>query len=133
MSWKLCFITILLVATFSVAQGQQLQIHITSPKDMDSVSQRHLVTGTVSDTTAIIWVVIHPMVTSDFWIQPKVNKRGNSWNVTVYIGDETHGIGEQFELSAIVNPRKTLKETMKFQEWPESESKSEIIEVTRKK
>jgi hypothetical protein len=109
------------------------KIAITTPCDGARVSQRQFVGGTVSDSNAQVWVIIHPMVTSDYWVQPNVTVReGGKWKVLCYFGEpiQEHS-GRPYEVMAFVNPKETLREGQQLPSWPGAQSKSQAIEVVR--
>ena len=108
------------------------KITITSPRDGDSVAARSFVEGTVSDPQSKLWVVIHPMKVSSFWVQPDVSvKEDGAWKVMAYFGRAADK-GEHFEVIAIANPKKQLKEGEILDGWPEAQWSSKAVEVTRK-
>ena len=110
------------------------EIAITFPVSGALVDQRCFVSGTVSSTVASVIVVIHPMVTSKYWVQPKVTVRNDrSWKVGVYVGaDSPRESGELFEIAAIATPIESLKEADVLDDWPRGAARSGIVEVQRK-
>lgn len=125
---------VFLMVTASVVYGQQLKLRIAAPPDKAKVPERPFVEGTVTDPNAKVWVVVHPMEVSDYWVQPSVTVKGNgTWKVMIYIGRPgTIDVGKQFEIMAVANPKARLKEGDVLREWPEAQRKSQVIEVTRK-
>ncbi len=117
-----------------LAAGQGENITIKFPSDGASVSERPIVQGVVMDKTAQVWVIVHPMKTSDYWVQPKVTVRKEGlWRVQVYIGRPGNiDVGKHFEMMAVANPKQTLHEGKVLGTWPEAQSQSEVIEVIRK-
>lgn len=121
-------------STPSAATSEQSQpIHITAPKDNEQVAELPMVEGMVSSSTAKVWVIVHPMEVSDYWVQPPVTVReGGKWKVQIHIGRPgAVDVGKHFEILAVANPKNSLKEGV-LKEWPEAEWKSQVIEVTRK-
>jgi hypothetical protein len=95
--------------------------------------ERPFVEGTVSDPNASVWVVIHPMEVSDFYVQPRTSMRAaGRWTVQHYVG-QTGGrdAGKHFEIRAVVDPNQRLREGMKLPDWPRVKTQSPIIEVVR--
>jgi hypothetical protein len=131
---KLFLIAIILVVTISVVKGQQFNLRITSPLDKARVPERPYVEGTVTDSNAKVWVIVHPMEVSDYWVQPSVTVKENStWKVKIYIGRPgSIDVGKQFEIMAVTNPKASLKEGTVLSGWPEAQEKSQVIEVTRR-
>ncbi len=109
-------------------------LRITAPSDRGLVPERPLVEGTVADPNAEVWVIVHPMEVSDYWVQPSVTiKEDGTWKVLIYIGRPgTIDVGKQFEIMAVANPKVTLSEGKILSGWPEAQLKSQVIEVTRR-
>ena len=109
-----------------------LEISISSPVDGEKVNQRHYIVGEVSDPSADVIVVVHPVSVSEFWIQPPVTVRKNGqWRVKAYFGRQGMDYGEEYEVRAFANPRPQIKEG-KYNSWPTAEAKSEVVVVIRK-
>ncbi len=133
-------IIMLLIALFyiifvlTVVMAQVENIAVNSPPDGTSVLERPIVGGSVAGNVAQVWVIVHPMETSDYWVQPKVAvRRGGLWRVQVYIGQPgSIDVGKHFEIMAVANPRRTLREGLVLGTWPEAESQSAVIEVIRR-
>jgi len=107
---------------------------ITAPCNGSSVSPRDFVEGTVSDANAKVWVVVHSMETSDYWVQPAITLRQyGHWRVLCYFGENgNQHSGKRYEVLAITNPRESLSEGQLFAAWPDGQSKSQIVEVVRR-
>lgn len=112
----------------------QVPIIITSPNNNESVSQRPLIQGSVSNSSYEVWVIVHPMEVADYWVQPRLTVRDNGiWKTSIYIGREGNiDVGKHFEIMAIANPKDKLEEGMKLSYWPDAEKKSEIVDLIRK-
>ena len=113
---------------------QQVPIIINTPVNNESVAQRPLIQGSVADSSYEVWVIVHPMGVSDYWVQPKLTIRSNGiWKTSIYIGREGNvDAGKHFEIMAIANPSEKIEEGMKLSYWPDAEEKSEIVELIRK-
>lgn len=110
-----------------------LKIVITAPCSDTRVKPRHFVEGVVMDPNAQVFVVIHPIVASDYWVQPNVTVREKGkWKVLCYFGEigQQH-TGAQFEVMAFANPRQNLREGQLLDNWPEAESKSQVTQAIR--
>lgn len=106
-------------------------IQITSPYSGSQVSQRTYLEGFVSDPRSEVWVVIHPMEVSSYWVQPSITVRENgTWKVMAYFG-RAGDVGKRFEIMALANPKKRLTEAEILNEWPEAQWRSDVIEVIR--
>jgi len=109
-------------------------ISILTPKNSTIVPGRPIVKGTVRDRNSEVWVIIHPMEVSDYWVQPRTTVRGDgSWSVYVYIGRPgAVDVGKHFEIRAVANPKNKLREGKVLNYWPDADGLSPIIEVVRK-
>jgi hypothetical protein len=114
--------------------GQELSIEITVPSDRDEVSWRPIVEGRVSDPNAKVWVIVKPVSVSDFWVQPKASvNRDGTWRVQIYIGRPgTFDTGNLFEVLAVANPHRRLREGDILNDWPAAKSRSHLFLVKRK-
>jgi hypothetical protein len=133
MTRKVILPIVLLAATILIAGEEQLKVRITAPADKSQVPERPFVKGTVSDANAVVWVVVHPMDTSDYWVQPPVTvKEDGAWKVKIYIGRPGNAdVGKQFEIIAVTNSESEIKEGDVLKNWPKAQAKSQVIEVTR--
>lgn len=106
---------------------------ITSPAPNAKVGARAMVEGTVGDATATVWVVVHPLEVSDYWVQPRVTvKEDGNWKVMAYFGEAGRAHrGKRFEIMAVRNPKDRLSEGNKLAFWPEAEQASQVVEVLR--
>ncbi len=115
-------------------QKPKLLINITEPTEGPAVPRRPFVKGTVSDPNAKVWVIVHPMETGNYWVQPSLTpKKDGTWKVMIYIGRPgTEDVGKHFEIMAVANPEKKLKEGDVLSGYPEAKGKTQVIELTRK-
>ena len=121
--------TMLFVAT---AGAEDLSISIKEPTDGLKVTHREYVKGTVSDSHAEVWVVIHPVETSGYWIQPPVTVKNNgAWKVKAYFGRAGMDAGKEFEIRAFANPVSDFREGISSN-WPSSAARSDVVDVVRK-
>jgi hypothetical protein len=121
------------LACFSQAQQIPLTVTTSEPQPNATVEQRDTVSGSVSDPQAKVWVVVHPIGTSEFWVQPPVTlNTDGTWSVLAYFGRE--GLldrGNLYEIRAFVNPSESL-ESGERRSWPLAAAESQSITVTRK-
>lgn len=108
-------------------------IRIVEPSSESLVSSRQTVAGTVSDPSSSVWVVVHPLDTSSYWVQPKTEVRSDgSWGGIVYFGRSSSvDTRKAFEVRAIVNPRVQLSEGQVLETWPEAIAVSNATVVRR--
>lgn len=118
-----------------LAQTQETSsnVRIIVPQDGSILPWLQIVEGTVADTDAEVWVIVHPMEVSDFWVQPRVTvRKDGAWNVCAYIGSGPDSdIGKQFEIMAVANPKYKLNEWYILGSWPDAQWSSQVITVTR--
>ncbi len=108
------------------------KITVTAPCDRATVAPRHFVEGMISDSNAQVWVIIRPMETADYWVQPNVTVReGGKWKVLCYFGEPGKHSGKPYEVMAFGNPKEKLKEGQLLSNWPQAQSKSQVVEVVR--
>lgn len=125
---------LLLVSSGAAVLAQSpLQVRIAIPPNGSLVGHREEVSGTVSDPSVSVWLVIHPLATSEFWIQPPITVRDDgTWKVIPYFGrSPSQDVGAKFEVRAFARPNTALKEG-KATAWPEATARSNVIEVVRK-
>ena len=108
-------------------------LRITRPKNGANVPERVSVEGVVSEPSAQVWVIVHPMEVGDYWVQPKLKVREDgTWKVLIHIGRPGDvDKGKQFEIMAVANPEVELKGGKVLKFWPEATWESQVIEVTR--
>lgn len=134
MSRAMMLSIVLLTVIVSAAGGQQLNVSITAPPDNTTVPERPFIEGKVTDSSATVWVIVHPMEVSDYWIQPSITvRKDGKWRLQVYIGRPgSIDVGKHFQIMAVANPKLRLKEGDILKEWPEAKAKSQVIGVIRK-
>ncbi|MBN1569129.1 MAG: hypothetical protein JXA73_14865 [Acidobacteria bacterium] len=118
---------------FSVCAQVQEMIRIASPKDGSEVSERPVVTVEIQDRNVNVWVVVHPLGTDRYWVQPSVRKTGDRrWQSTAYIGRPgAIDAGKMFEIVAVGNPKRELAEGDQLNSWPQSQWRSNVVRVRR--
>jgi hypothetical protein len=134
MSRKQLILAVCFLGLSLVSKAQKAEVKIVAPKEGAQVRERLFVEGTSSIPNAAVWIVVHPIDVSDYWVQPRVSVRKNGeWAVSAYVGRAGNlDVGRQFELVAIANPKGDLKEGQVLGNWPEAEARSDIVMVIRK-
>jgi len=89
------------------SQAIQQPIIIISPTDGSHVCMQAMVRGTISDSNLQVFVLIHPMATDRFWVQP-LPERGSNWHTYCFFGEPNRGIGEPFEIIAVASRNRNL-------------------------
>lgn len=115
-----------------IAEGRG--IIITSPHKAAQVDPRDSVEGHVANARARVWVIVHPMDASTYWVQPpaSVCKDGN-WEDVAFFGRQSAGDeGKRFEIMAVADPEVELREGMVLDGWPAARARSQVIKVTRR-
>src|SRR5258707_766688 len=109
------------------------KILITAPCNDAKVAPRLFVEGVAVDSNAHVRVIVHPMETSDYSVQPDVTVReGGRWKVLCYFGEPgPQHSGRHYEVLAFVDPNETLKYGQLLSGWPSAQSKSQMVEVVR--
>ena len=111
--------------------SRTLTVSILTPLDSSQVVPRQIITGSVSDPSVQVWVVIMPEETNEYWVQPRTAvRKDGTWSVRAYLGEEGTPSGTPFQVRAFANPRSALKPG-RTNDWPEAEAESELVFVTR--
>jgi hypothetical protein len=127
-----CGLLVLALSSPGTLEAQErLVVTIKSPSNGAGVDLRHEVSGRVSDPNADVWVVIHPIERSDFWVQPQVSVQDDgSWKVLAFFGTAS-SIGKRFEVRAFANPIGNIARG-KTSNWPKAAARSKLIETVRR-
>lgn len=118
-------------------QTTQQPISIISPAEGGHVCWRTMVTGSISNPNLQVFILIHPMATNKFWIEPIPNMRSDGrWEAYCYFGEQNQGIKEPFEIIAVTSKNKNLfKEgdilPSPLQDNPQIITRSKPIKVIR--
>lgn len=109
-------------------------LEITNIENDMMVEWKSLVTGKVSTPFTEVWLIVHVLETSMYWVQPKTTVKAiGDWEGTMFLGGQGMlDVGKKFELMAIANPRDSLKEGLRLPAWPRAAGKSEVMTVTRR-
>jgi len=125
----------------SNAQIKPIQVEILEPQDSAVIrDNRFLVSGTVSDPHAIVFVSVRPFATLDYWIQQRatVDNSGN-WQVNAYFGEDMKGSGENSEITALATHENfivtwltgNILKAGKTDEIPNDTNLSNIVNIKR--
>jgi hypothetical protein len=111
----------------------QPSIAITSHKADQKVTVNPIVKGKVFNSNAAVWIIVHPMETEGYWVQPKATVSGNGeWYSLIYVGRPgKEDAGKFFEIRAVANPKKPLARGDVLGKWPEGEACSEMVLLIR--
>ena len=118
---------------FTAAWGME-GAGIISPANRSKVPNRATVSVRSPADVVKVWVVVHPVETGDYWVQPEVMKTGpNTWKVEAYFGRPgTIDGNRKYEIIAVGDPDKGLKEGDVFKAWPNGWWQSQVIGVVRR-
>lgn len=128
----LTFIQIVCLLPMHRAFGKSLTID--SPSEGQNVTWRTEVKGAVVGARNV-WVIVHAMERSDYWVQPKatINKNGQ-WKANIYVGNETDTANiRDFEIKAISDPAEKIAEGDVLDIWPAGKLNSNVVKVFRNK
>jgi hypothetical protein len=107
-------------------------VRIEQPTHDSEIYQKVIVRGKVSHSHMKVYVLIHPMET-DFWLvqrPPSPPNGDGSWQTLCSFGTQNKGVGELFEVVAILSDE-DLKEGQQLDQLPPSAIESDIIIVRR--
>jgi hypothetical protein len=109
-------------------------IKIESPPDGAEVDQQAMIEGSAVEDARNVWLVVHPVDTSSYWVQPRVAMRSNgTWSGMVYLGRSgERDKGKNFEIVAIADPEGTLREGEYGSSWPKAKWASRPVVLTRR-
>jgi len=109
------------------------QIQILEPPDGTRVAPRQLVTGIADASLREVRVVIHPLDTGAYWVQPvPATAKDGRWSVLGYFGRSGDiDAGKVFEVVAFGDPEQPLDEGTVLGGWPKATQRSAAIRVTR--
>jgi hypothetical protein len=106
---------------------------ISRPNADTTVQPTSEIRGQVSDRVSEVWVVVHPLGTSSYWVQPRVSwPRTGEWQTTGYFGrvGAVDG-GKGFEILAVGDPANDLREGAILDQWPSARLVSDVVRVQR--
>jgi hypothetical protein len=109
-------------------------VQISQPANHALVPTMEQLRGKASADARAVWVVVHPLDTSSYWVQPKVSLgTDGAWSGLAYWGRAgAVDSGRRFEVRAIVDPKIDLREGAILDSWPDAEAVSEPVIVERK-
>lgn len=126
------FLGVSLVSCAKAEKLTDVKIQIEAPRQNAEVGMSEIVRGKVSNPRVQVYVLVHPMLTKLWWVQrkPSPPNQDGSWQVLCYFGTETEGMGEQFEIAAIVSDKR-YEEGQTLNELSSNVVRSDIIVVRR--
>lgn len=109
-----------------------IRIQIESPQQNAEIGLTEIVKGKVSNQKGKVYVLVHPLLTNLWWVQrfPSPPNQDGTWQTLCFFGTETKGIGEPYEVVAIVTSKK-YEEGQTLTELPGDSIRSDIITVKR--
>ncbi|MBN1569128.1 MAG: toll/interleukin-1 receptor domain-containing protein [Acidobacteria bacterium] len=109
-------------------------LSISEPINGSVVGPECIVRGKAPRGVRDIWIVVNPVGSDEFWVQPKVEiVRGNTWEGRAYIGDSrSEGLKKAYRLRALCNAEEILLEGDVRGSWPAASKYSQIVQVTRR-
>lgn len=105
---------------------------IDRPTTRSTVRQELVVEGKARHTE-LVWLVVHPVNSTYYWVQPAVRTNINGyWIGVIFVGSlKESDVGERFQLRAFVNPKQELTLGNVLSDWPEAELSTPITEMVR--
>lgn len=97
------------------------------------VGNQTLVRCSVSDTSMYVFLLVHPLLGSEWWVQKKMTRIPQDTRQGIaLLGSEKQGKGEYYEIAAVATPNKNLyKEGQILDALPNKLSRSQIVVVSR--
>jgi hypothetical protein len=89
--------------------------------------------GQESDRSDLV-VLVHPLATPDYWVQPKGSwaKKGK-WKTLVHLGRPGDiDVGKEYEIAAFVGLLSPLAEGDVLKDWPTARARSETVRLKRR-
>ena len=125
-----------IIALFFMNSSQEITIGITAPKNNSDISQMELVRGTTSSNNLNVYILVHPMLTNLWYIQNQpsgISKKGE-WQSLCYFGEKQKGVGEYFEVMAILTKSKLRAgSSLRLDQLPKDAIKSDLLTYKRTK
>lgn len=102
------------------------------PSGKKVVPQALLAVGKVAHAD-LVWVVVRPKGSTDYYVQPPMPVEADStWRGVIYVGGlDISNVGLTFQVRAFVNPDETLANGDVRQAWPRAELATGVVEVIR--
>jgi hypothetical protein len=120
---------VLLALSSPAFSGQELKLRLLPG---ETVPARMMIEGYISVSGSTVWVIVHPMETKEYWVQPAVTIQDDRLRAMVYIGRPGEvDRGKRFEIMAVADPQQNLREGIILDDWPKGLVRSEIIMVVR--
>lgn len=119
-----------LLWTFPV-HAQSPMVAIKSPIEGQIVMPLTDVSGTAAEGINRVWVVIHPTLTADCWVQGvAIVDDDHTWILKKAHFGDAGSSGAPFEVRALTDPPQSIKVGV-TQCWPDAPTYSRAINVTR--
>jgi hypothetical protein len=110
--------------------GEDLTIEISATNRL--TDWKKVVNGTVKDVNKKYYLVVHPIIGGDYYIQPDITVLSDgSWKGVAYFGRASNDFGKYFEVWLIANPIGKLSVGDVFTSMPEAELYSRKVIVQR--
>lgn len=101
-------------------------IEFTLPMTGATVPWHGAVEGRVNPNANEVWLIIHPVINNDCWVQPRAAIQNGRWRVNATFGN-FDSEGAQFEMMAVADSTVPLREGQAVSCWPEAAAQSEIV------
>jgi hypothetical protein len=126
-------VSVVAAACLSLAAAEKTALEITKPTgDKPTVGDMAEVEGTCTLTDAKIWIIVKPVDSKVYWVQAEATvQKGGKWDGQANIGEVGKDFRKYFQIRAVANPVKPLKEGDQLSKWPKGEESSSIVKVMK--
>jgi len=106
---------------------------IDAPRNSEKVPRQCTVKVSFANRKAAVWVVVHPVGTGTYWVQPRASREASGiWNVNAVFG-QAGDSRKEFEICAwaLAAPTVGFQEGKVLRRWPDAKRSSGIVRVIR--
>jgi hypothetical protein len=113
------------------AEAQPAPLSITSPRNAQTVVPLTDVAGTAPEGVSRVWVIVHPTLTADCWVQGMaLVDPDHTWRFAKAHFGNAKAAGAPFEVRALAFPATSLQ-VGKAVCWPDAATYSAAVNVVR--
>lgn len=105
-------------------------LSITGPAWNKTQQEVSSLQGRVDSSCAEVWLIVHPVGTLDFYVQPKATVRSNgTWLGKIELREIGGSDRKVFEVLALANLSEALEPDQKLSGWPEASAHSDVVVI----
>lgn len=118
--------------TGSAGPVKEPELEILTPGQGAEVERDTTIQGRVSDPRVPVVVLVRPLTTRFWWVQriPAPANRDGSWETLASFGESKRGVGEEFQIIALVTEERLVEGDM-LDTLPRHSARSDIVKVRR--